>query len=169
VKMSNTVANWLSGVSIFVALATAGWRTSQSGSVRANPPWAYKAGEFLRAYRANRDGVHVRVLEVERLAEVLLDYLDGSRGYWKGTATTLFDDLIVLARSEGVTAKLPESPSALSSWLKRLEPTLMHFGVHLQFYREKHEGTRIVELRRKGVSVVSSVSAEDQEGRVTTD
>jgi hypothetical protein len=133
--------------------------------VAGEPALGVRVGTFLRAYRNNRERVHDRVLESERLAEVLLEFIEDCHGGWQGTATALLDDLRVTVQHAQLGLKMPESASALGSWLKRLEPTLLHFGILVESSRDGHAGTRRLKIRKIAVSGVGvSTRVEEGEG-----
>ena len=125
----------------------------------AEPALQWRPESFVQAYTKNREGVHERVLEADPVAMLVLEHVDAEHGRWRGSASDLRQHL--LTDADGYRVKVPESASALSSRLNRLEPTLLHFGVRVEFHREGRQGTRIIELSRveSTVSPVGGVSS----------
>jgi hypothetical protein len=79
-------------------------------------------------------------------------------GGWLGTASEL---LRVLENRN--YRPLPTTPSALAGKLRRLAPALRAVGIEVRMFRQGHEGTRFIELRRCADETVSVVGIDSEE------
>jgi hypothetical protein len=88
-------------------------------------------GAFLRAYKANIEGVTESAAEASPVAAAVLDFMEG-RDTWEGVTNELLAELSKhvgekLARSPG----WPTNAKKLSNHLVRLAPVLRGLGMHI--------------------------------------
>lgn len=91
-----------------------------------------KPGEFLTAYRGNRDTANETALESSPVAKHILQIADA--GEWHGTATELLEHIETTASdAEKRRKQWPKSPGSLSGALNRLAPNFRAAGVEIEF------------------------------------
>ena len=92
----------------------------------------WKAGDFIRAYDANRRDAIETVLNAESVAEALLSFMDARTG-WTGTATDLLSELAKLVEEDARRDKeWPKNARALGGRLNRLAPSLRESGIEIK-------------------------------------
>jgi hypothetical protein len=109
---------------------------------------AFKAGAFLNAYNANRQGAVETVLEADIVATTLRTFLAGRESNeWTGPASKLLSELANQA-GETVTKgkEWPTTPSAFSGRLRRASTFLRKVGINVSFGRESGGRQRTVTI-----------------------
>ncbi len=97
----------------------------------------WKAGDFIRAYEANRRDATETVLNAESVAEALLSFMD-TRTSWTGTATALLSELAELSGEDTRRDReWPKNARALSGRLNRLAPALRESGIEIEHDKSK--------------------------------
>jgi hypothetical protein len=124
-------------------------------------------GTFLATYGANREAAHDLTLEASLLAGPIRDFVP-TVGAWTGPATDLLDALMQRV-GEPIRRRRewPQTPTALSSQLRRLAPTLRTVGVDVLFHRSaRHRRItlKVVPLREPASSASSTSSASSGSG-----
>jgi hypothetical protein len=133
----------------------------------AEPQLGWKDRAFLDAYERNVAGGHDRVLDASPLTEPLRTLVASDD--WMGTAAQLLAELDL--RVESVVRERPgwpRTPQALGSALNRLAPNLREIGVEVAKgagHRVGHRGTRMIEVRKTGATLVSVVGGPGAEAR----
>jgi hypothetical protein len=93
------------------------------------------AGEFEETYAENRKFANVSALEDSPVASSVRDLIK-TTGKWEGTASQLLGTLETSVGEKVVKSKgWPKSPSAMSSIVKRLAPSLREAGIGVEFLR----------------------------------
>ena len=133
------------------------------GVIAAEPALPWKEGEFMKAYDEMRAESVAAALEGDRVAIAVIDLMK-DRDSWAGTATELLSVLKgpapkatsniyekyanALAR-EKKAGPFPETPWALSNWLRRAVPALRHEGIEVEMdRREGKEGRRMIYISK---------------------
>jgi hypothetical protein len=124
----------------------------------AEPALGWSAGTFLAALSSNRRSAFTRALSAEEPLSSMIRGLAADPGGWLGTASEL---LRVLENRN--YRPLPTTPSALAGKLRRLAPALRAVGIEVRMFRQGHEGTRFIELRRCADETVSVVGIDSEE------
>ncbi len=139
----------------------------------AMPAFGWKAEDFLRAYKANRDEAVARVLEADPIAEAVIEFTRRAYGWdplklelgtvddamrcWKDTASTLLGELAKLVPEDTRRERgWPKDGTRLSGCLRRVAPALRTKRIRIEFFREREElpDGRKGEMRRKvGITV----------------
>lgn len=131
--------------------------------------WAVAALEvdrvvFLAAYNSNRASAHAVSLEASPLAEPLRQLV--AAGGFTGTAAELLDRLGGLVdETTTKTKSWPKRPHVLSGQLRRLAPDLRAIGVEIEWSREGHERSRIIDIRTDPGNSVRSVRSVRTDGK----
>jgi hypothetical protein len=129
---------------------------------------------FLDAYRENVRQQAEEAVRSDILAEALVEYLEGcEETRWRGTATTLLNDLKAEAERLHIGTRQrawPKAAHALTRRLKLLKDPLSKIGYNVEFTREGKESTRIIYLEKTGnlleiASEASVVSATQPAAR----
>ncbi len=97
----------------------------------ASPALGWERGDFLRAYRANRQIAHDVALESSLFAAAVIRFMQGKR-HWSGTATELLDE--ARGRTPGVMdperdKSWPKTARGVTAQLGRLSPNLRAIGI----------------------------------------
>jgi len=135
--------------------------------------WGYRMAEalgrsgeeFIEAYGENVRQQAEEAVRADVLAEALLAYLEACKDKkWKGTATTLLNDLKAEAESLHISTRQrawPKASYALTRRLKLLKDPLTRIGYIVEFTREGKERTRNIYLEKAGnlSEIVSGASA----------
>lgn len=123
------------------------WATAAEGGLGLQP------GEFLSAYRGNRDAANETALESSPVAKHVLQMADA--GEWHGTPGELLEHIETLASDGEKRLKTwPKNPRSLSGILKRLAPNLRTAGVEIEF---GHEGRG--RQKRRNVAIRKSTDS----------
>jgi hypothetical protein len=116
-------------------------------------------GTFGRAYEANRKSAIEGIIDADPVAAFVREIM-AERSSWMGTAV----DLLRLGadgnsdrRSDSRTG-WPKSPRALAGRLRRAQTFLRALGIDIAFSREGREGSRMISIRARLESTVSTVS-----------
>jgi hypothetical protein len=120
-------------------------------------------GDFMKAYDANRETMHIIALEESVLVAPIEKLLEQSSGSWTGTATELRNKLYNLADPDDRRPTIwPRNPKALSGALRRIVTNLTHIGIGVDF--DKVGGQRLIFIRRldrRGASLESIIPLEE--------
>jgi hypothetical protein len=108
----------------------------------------FKAGTFLNAYNANRQGAVETVLEADIVATTLRAFLAGRESNeWTGPASKLLSELSDKAGETVTKSKeWPTTPNALSGRLRRASTFLRKVGINISFGRESGGRRRTVTI-----------------------
>ena len=113
----------------------------------AEPALGMAPGDFLRAMDSAREDAVAQGLEADPLAGAVRA-LAGELRTWRGAASDLLPLLSAKADDEVKRGKRwPKSPSALSSRLRRLAPSLWEVGVEVESGVKLGKGRREVRIR----------------------
>jgi hypothetical protein len=122
-------------------------------------------GTFGRAYEANRRSAIEGIIDADPVAAFVREIM-AERNSWMGTAV----DLLRLGadgnsdrRSDSRTG-WPKSPRALAGRLRRAQTFLRALGIDIAFSREGRAGSRIISIRARLESTVSTVSSVRHDG-----
>ena len=100
----------------------------------AEPGLGLQPGEFLTAYRDNRDTANEAALDTSPVAKHVLAVAES--GGWDGTPSDLLELIESVASDGDKRLKTwPKNPRSLSGILKRLAPNLRAAGVEVEFGR----------------------------------
>ena len=114
--------------------------------VTACEPALWPKGTFADAYKTNCDNIASNVLGADPVATAVRSMMD-VRVAWKGTATTLLDDLSEYVGERVVKAKKwPQNARALSGRLTRAATFLRKIGIKIERDKEGHKNNRIIEI-----------------------
>jgi hypothetical protein len=118
------------------------WATAAESGLGLQP------GEFLTAYRGNRDAANETALESSPVAKYVLQVADA--GGWNGTPSDLLDRIESMATDGDKRLKTwPKNPRSLSGILKRLAPNLRAAGVEVEHGRDSgRQRKRVVTVKR---------------------
>ena len=101
----------------------------------AEPGLGLRPGEFLAAYRENRETANEAALESSPVARYVLQVAE--EGDWHGTPSELLEHIETLASDGDKRGKTwPKRANGLSGILKRLAPNLREAGVGVEFGSE---------------------------------
>ena len=105
-------------------------------AIAAEPALGLAAGEFLRAYRDNRQDAHGQALDACPIVEPLERFMS-DKSEWAGTATDLHKALEDKT-TEGQKARpgWPKDGTRLSGQLRRIAPNLRSRGLDITLSRE---------------------------------
>lgn len=111
----------------------------------------WSPGEFLRAYHANIMSAVESVLEASPVAvgvRALMDKIaEDKKIDWKGTATELLAELILLVGDKAARAKTwPQSARQLSGHLRRAAAFLQRVRIDIAFTEEGHAKTKFITI-----------------------
>ena len=130
----------------------------------------WPAGTFSAAYLVNRDAVVDNVIDAEPVSSALRSLME-RRTEWTGTATELLEVLSdEVGERVSKTKAWPTSSQALSGRVRRAAPLLRKVGIEIDFKKEGHARTRLIEIFRKAdcegltSSLPSASSAEGAKG-----
>jgi hypothetical protein len=74
-----------------------------------------------------------------------------NRSKWEGAQTELLKALSALIGEPTNKEKTwPKQPNSLSGKLRRAAPPLRKIGIHIDFGREGHEGTKVITIEARG-------------------
>jgi hypothetical protein len=96
----------------------------------AEPAFGWKPQTFLKAFEANRKGIHSVALEGSIVAEGIFTLMN-PQFYWEGTASDLLDQLRQSTRPT-LLKDLPGSANALSRELDQIAPNLKDQGIEVR-------------------------------------
>jgi hypothetical protein len=125
------------------------------------------AGEFLAAYRANRQAANESALEDSPVAAAVREL--ASQGPWKGTAAELLDELgrtssgsplVVTASGPGSrksSDRWPRTPRGMSGAIRRLAPALRAVGINVTFGRD-HD--RYISIEKAAIPMGNGAQAQ---------
>ena len=123
------------------------WATAAESGLGLQP------GEFLTAYRGNRDTANETALESSPVAKYVLKVADA--GEWHGTPGELLEHIEAMASDGEKRLKVwPKNPRSLSGILKRLAPNFRAAGVEIEF---GHEGRG--RQKRRNVAIRKSTDS----------
>jgi hypothetical protein len=115
-----------------------------------------KQGDFMRAYKQNRNEMHHLALEANVLPNVVLRLMEDRRkiGKWSGSPTALLKELEQVATTMGerilAAYDWPRTPIHLSGQLKRYAPNLRALGLQVRSSRSGGERKWILEWMETG-------------------
>jgi hypothetical protein len=114
-------------------------------------------GDFMAAYRGNRDSANALAIESSSVGQPLLEFLDVNHG-WDGSAGELLDALEQRV-SEQVKRHnaWPKNGRSLAGQLKRLSPNLRQAGWEIEYRREASRRSWIIQ---RNDSAVMQIAAE---------
>ncbi len=124
-----------------------------------------RSGEFMEAYRGNRESAHEAALESSAVAKYIIKV--AGNGNWDGQSSDLLAYIETLAcESEKHSKTWPKDGKSLSGTLRRLSPNFRAIGIELEF-GNKGRGTskrRNVAIRKiQGACVPSDPNVLDPE------
>jgi hypothetical protein len=152
-----------------------------SGGYRIAEALGRSGQEFLDAYSENVRQQAEEAVRSDILAEALLAYLEGRNDKrWRGTATTLLNDLKAEAEKLHISTRQrawPKAAHALTRRLKLLKDSLTRIGYNVEFTREGKESARIIYVEKNGklsemaseASVASATRSDKQLQDTQTD
>jgi hypothetical protein len=98
-------------------------------AVACEPGLALKTGEFMRAYKGNRESANESAIEGSPIGRKLLEFV-AEKVEWSGTATELLTELDDRADEKLRHQKYwPKSSRSLSGMVRRLAPNLRAIGI----------------------------------------
>ena len=131
--------------------------------IAAEPALDCQPGDFLAAYRENRDSVHEDALEASVLAKEFVAFVGSLGSPWEGTATQLFEEL-----NEDLDDKVrrqkgwPKTPAVLGGMLRRLAPSLRGVGIGIEFRQDPGKGSRkLIRLWPQNTDATDAADATD--------
>jgi hypothetical protein len=117
-------------------------------AVAAEPALTLSAGEFMKAYDANRADAHQTALETSPVAVAIQRYMQGPYVDSGGQVINRTRPEVVLTATELLDAisigqdtrarSWPKTPKVLSGVLARLAPNLRHVGIEVVQHRERN-------------------------------
>jgi len=118
------------------------WATAAESGLGLQP------GEFLAAYRGNRDAANETALESSPVAKYVLQVAEA--GDYHGTPSDLLERIESMATDADKRGKTwPKNPRSLSGILKRLAPNLRAAGVEVEHGRDSgRQRRRLVTVKR---------------------
>jgi hypothetical protein len=112
--------------------------------------YLWKAGEFAKAYAANRAGVTADVIEADPLAAAIEQLMKRTTtpNPWTGTATELLQELDRRVPLRVLESKQwPRLPSVLGQRLKRIATPLRRLGIEIvRLERQGHARDRVITI-----------------------
>ncbi len=130
-------------------------------AIAAEEPLGLSPGDFIKAYKGNRDEANNLALEASPLAVELREAFR-NQAEWEGSSTALLRmlNLRIEARNENPKSKWawPQSPKGLTDTLKVLQPNLLAIG--LQVEAGRFRGRSLVKIGK--TSAWSASFAKDQ-------
>ncbi len=124
----------------------------------------WQAGDFMKAYQANREGANSISLESSPVAERLMTFME-QQAEWNGTATELYDALTPKpedGKPQRFPTGWPKNARGLSGTLKRLAPNLRRVGITIEHYQEGDKNhTRKVRVTLNNMSPENASDASD--------
>jgi len=114
---------------------------------------------FARAYAGNRRDVIDELIEADPVAARVRELM-AERSTWRGSATELLMAAKLGAPAWNRFGDWPRTPRALAGKLRRAQTFLRTVGIQMEFSREGHLGTRVIQLSRAVETTVSIVSAD---------
>lgn len=114
----------------------------------------WEHGDFMTAYRGNRDSANDLAIESSSVGQPLLEYLETNLG-WDGSASELLDALEQRV-SEQVKRHnaWPKNGRSLAGQLKRLSPNLRQAGWEIEYRRESSR--RSWSIQRQDAAVMQT-------------
>jgi hypothetical protein len=125
----------------------------------------WPAGNFIRAYAANRKAAIEGIIDADPVAACVREPMT-ERTSWTGTAADLLRVSIEHATQTG-SAALPRNPRAFAGHFRRAQTFLRAQGIDVVFTREGRAGSRVIRMCKSlenTVSTVSSVSGTRDSG-----
>jgi hypothetical protein len=123
-----------------------------------------QSGEFMAAYRGNRESANETALESSPLAKYVLRIVED--GNWRGQSSELLARIETLAGDSEIRMKSwPKDAKSLSGILRRLAPNLRAFGIEIEFgYQGRgNQKRRSIELRKSTGESVPSVPDQQRD------
>jgi putative DNA primase/helicase len=112
------------------------------------PGLGWEAGDFMKAYKANRQMNSEAVFEGDPVAITIEKFIKTqhpTKG-WQGTATKLLEELnLIVADNLRRFRSWPTKPNALGNAVDRAAPLLRHKGIHVT--RQKTAERRLIILK----------------------
>lgn len=127
-----------------------------------------QSGEFMAAYRGNRESANETALESSPLAKYVLRIVDEDT--WRGQPSELLAHIQTLASDGEMRMKAwPKDAKSLSGLLKRLAPNLRAIGIDVEFGSQGrgNKKRRCIEIRR--MAEASGPSVPDKESTLLFD
>lgn len=117
------------------------WVTAAEGTL------GWQRGDFMAAYKGNRDSANDLAIESSSVGQPLLEFLD-SNGGWDGSAGDLLEALEQRI-SEQVKRhnSWPKNGRSLAGQLKRLSPNLRLAGWEISYHRESSRRSWTIQRR----------------------
>ena len=120
----------------------------------------WPAGAFWSAYCGNREEAIESGIEGDPVAAAVRDLMQ-VEAEWKGTATTLLNDLERKAGERIAKAKSwPKTPRALSGRLRRAATFLRKIGIEISHSKEGRSSTRIIQITATSPSLETDLSGK---------
>jgi putative DNA primase/helicase len=131
----------------------------------AEPALPWKPGAFLKAYLANRKGVHRTALQSDLFANAVCDWMEGRSG-WTGTSGQLLNELD-LAQDEKTTKaqEWPKDATRVSMKLRRLSGFLRQVGIEIKFPAQTDKTRKLTLQKISENSALSAHSAQTEENQ----
>ena len=114
--------------------------------VQAEPALPWNPGEFLRAFKEERQDLIESILDTDPLVEKIKQLMVQTNGYWKGRPTTLYQRLTVFDKGQRSDQLWPKNASALSRKLQTYATFLRSIGI--EFKRHANGPDRSISLKR---------------------
>jgi hypothetical protein len=120
----------------------------------------WPAGTFARAYAANRRAAIEDIIDADPVAALVRDIMAG-RSSWTGSAAELWRAGAHRSSHDHLSERTgwPKGPRALAGRLRRAQTFLRVLGIHVSFAREGRAGSRVIRIRTRAESTVSTVSS----------
>jgi hypothetical protein len=120
----------------------------------------WPAGDFTRAYIANRKAAIEGIIDADPIATCVRELMS-ERSCWTGSAADLLRVSVERTGQSISTASMgwPKNPRALAGRLRRAQTFLRTLGIDIAFSREGRTGSRIIRMRTSLENTVSTVSS----------
>ncbi len=122
--------------------------------VSCEPALCWKEGEFLEAYRENREEIVENVLEADPIAGGLQKLLE-EEDLWTGTISELYQRLKEIISDEYYFKKNIPSPKSLGKRLRRSVTFLRQEGIEIEFSRTNRNKTIYIKRLKPSKTVES--------------
>ncbi|CTQ56844.1 Superfamily II helicase [Roseibium album] len=116
--------------------------------IACEPGLGWEAGDFMKAYNANRQTTSEAVFEGDPVAVAIEKFIKTQHptNGWEGTATELLAELnLIIADDMRRSRFWPAKPNALGNAVDRAAPLLRHKGIHVT--RQKTAEKRLIILK----------------------
>jgi len=124
---------------------------------------AWPGGAFARAYAGNRRAAVHDAIDADPVATCVREIM-AEHGSWTGSAADLLRAGAGRS-SDGISRDgWPKNPRALAGRLRRAQTFLRALGIDITFSREGRAGSRMISIRARLESTVSTVSSVRHHG-----